>query len=183
MIKTIARIGRRSRSREGSIHGRQPVLFVDVDGVLSLFDPDGIEEMSGPFHWIDGVAHCIPPSSGPLLERLAHHYELVWASGWEGLANDHLPAILELGFGELPYLSFDGRASFGSSDWKVAAIDRYAGSRPAAWIDDNIDAHGRRWADSRETPTLLVETEPAVGITRSHVEGLVRWARLVTVVG
>jgi hypothetical protein len=182
MIKSIAkrglRLGRpRMRATGG---GDQPALFVDIDGVLSLFDPDGRREMPGPFHWIDGVAHCIPPDTGPLLERLAHHYELIWASGWEGLANDHLPAILELGFDELPYLSFDGRASFGSSDWKVEAIDECAGSRPAAWIDDNIDARGRRWAESRAAPTLLVETSSSVGLTRAHTEQLVRWARLVT---
>jgi hypothetical protein len=154
---------------------------VDIDGVISLFDPDGIQELAGPFHWIDGVAHCIPPDSGPLLERLARHFELVWASGWEGLANQHLPSILELGIPEPNHLSFDGRASFGSSDWKVEAIDDYAGSRPAAWIDDNIDAIGRHWASTREAPTLLIEPAPSIGITRAHAEQMVRWAELVAV--
>ncbi len=181
MIKSIAKRGfRRSRAREQK-PGRddQPVLFVDVDGVISLFDPDGIIDMPGPFHWIDGVAHCIPPDSGPLLERLGRHFELVWASGWEGVANECLPAILDLDLPELEYLTFDGRASFGSSDWKVTAIDEYAGSRPAAWIDDNIDARGRRWAELRDAPTLLVDAAPSVGLTRAHTEQLVRWAAMV----
>ena len=31
----------------------KPVLFVDVDGVLSLFGFDPAGELPGPFHWID----------------------------------------------------------------------------------------------------------------------------------
>ena len=85
MIKGIAKMGLRRGRSQAHTPGRedQPALFVDVDGVLSLFDPDGSRDMPGPFHWVEGVAHCIPPESGPLLERLARHYELVWASGWE----------------------------------------------------------------------------------------------------
>jgi hypothetical protein len=185
MIRSITRRGRalrRGRPRYGGTgNGDQPVLFVDIDGVISLFDPDGRGELPGPFHWIDGVAHCIPSDSGPLLERLARYYELVWASGWEGLANEHLPTILELSIPEFRYLDFDGRASFGSSDWKIAAIGEYAAGRPAAWIDDNIGAAGRRWAELRETPTLVVETTPLAGITRAHTEQLVRWARAVAI--
>ena len=185
MIKSIAKMGRRRGRTRAHAPAREghPALFVDVDGVLSLFDPDGSRDMPGPFHWIDGVAHCIPPDSGPLLERLARHYELVWASGWEEKANEYLPAILDLDL-DLPepnYLTFDGHASFGSSFWKIAAIDEYAGSRPVAWIDDNIDARGRRWAELRSAPTLLVDADSTVGLTRAHTELLVRWARLVTI--
>lgn len=181
MIKGIAKMGLRRGRSQAHTPGRedQPALFVDVDGVLSLFDPDGSRDMPGPFHWVEGVAHCIPPESGPLLERLARHYELVWASGWEDKANEYLPAILDLDLPEIDYLTFDGRASFGSSFWKLEAIDEHAGSRPIAWIDDNIDARARRWAELRDAPTLLVEAKPTVGLTRAHTEQLVRWARLV----
>ena len=33
------------------------------------------------------------------------------------------------------------------------------------------------WADEREGPTLLVATDPAVGITGEHVETLLSWGR------
>jgi hypothetical protein len=158
----------------------KPVLFVDVDGVISLFGFDPAAELPGPFHWIDGIAHCIPPDSGPRLVRLAEHYELVWATGWEEKANEYLPHILGLPFRELPCLSFDGRARFGSAHWKIDALDEYAAGRPAAWVDDNIDDAGRHWALSREAPTLLVETQAAVGITDDHVEELVTWASVVS---
>jgi hypothetical protein len=155
---------------------KPPILFVDVDGVLSVFGFDASGEMPGPFHWIDGVAHCIPPGSGPLLEELHVHFELVWATGWEEKANEYLPHILGLPFRELPCLTFDGQAAFGSAHWKLDKIEEYAGDRPAAWIDDNIGDACQLWALARAAPTLLVETKPSLGITREHVDQLLAWA-------
>jgi hypothetical protein len=153
----------------------KPVLFVDVDGVLSLFGFPADAELPGDFHWIDGIAHCIPLESGPRLVRLAERFELVWATGWEEKANEYLPHILGLPFRELPCLTFDGRARFGSSHWKVDTIDAYAGRRPAAWIDDNLDEECLTWAHRRAAPTLLIETEAPTGITDQHVEELLAW--------
>lgn len=158
-------------------HTNRPVCFVDVDGVISLFGfaPD-IRELPGPLHWIDGVAHCIPPSVGQRLEALSHHFELVWATGWEQKANEYLPFILKLPFQDLPCLDFGGRAVFGSSHWKLDAIESYAGDRPAAWIDDNHGDANRLWALEREAPTLLVQTHCATGMTDEHVDELLGWA-------
>jgi hypothetical protein len=155
----------------------KPILFVDVDGVISIFgfSPDA-GGLPGPFHWIDGVAHCIPPDVGDRLARLSGRFELVWATGWEEKANEYLPYILELPIRELPCLMFQGQAVFGSAHWKLDAISEYAAERPAAWIDDNIDDACRLWATGRDAPTLLVETESAVGLTDEHVETLLAWA-------
>jgi hypothetical protein len=152
-------------------------LFVDVDGVISLFGfPAAHQELPGPFHWIDGIAHCIPAETGERLERLAPRYELVWATGWEEKANEYLPFILGLSTRELPCLVFDGGAVFGSAHWKLHAIEEFAGDRPAAWIDDNLDEECQAWAAGRDAPTLLVQTESAVGLTDDHVERLLAWA-------
>ena len=126
------------------------------------------------------MVHCIPSAVGERLVRLAEEFELVWATGWEERANEHLPFLLKLPFRDLPTLTFDGRAVFGSSHWKVDAIDEYAADRPAAWIDDNIDVECRAWAERRSAPTLLVQTETHVGITEEHVETLLAWADVVT---
>jgi hypothetical protein len=156
---------------------KPPILFVDVDGVISLFGfAPGAGELPGPLHWIDGVAHCIPAAVGERLVRLAEGFELVWATGWEERANEHLPYLLDLPFSELPSLTFEGRAVFGSAHWKVDAIDEYAADRPAAWIDDNMNEECRAWADRRSAPTLLVETSPSEGLTDAHVEQLLSWA-------
>ncbi len=155
----------------------KPVLFVDVDGVISLFGfaPEG--DFPGAFHAVDGILHCIATDCGERLRRLDEHFELVWATGWEEKANEYLPLILELPFKSLPSLTFGGRAVFGSAHWKLEAIDDYAGERPAAWIDDNLDERCRAWADNRDAPTLLVRTEPDTGMSDQHVEQLLRWAK------
>ena len=155
-----------------------PVLFLDVDGVISLFGFHPSEAPPGRFHSIDGILHCIGTEAASRLGRLADAYELVWATGWEEKANEYLVRILELP-GDLPVLTFDGRAVFGSSHWKVEAIDDYARGRASAWIDDNLDERAEKWAANREEPTLLVRTDSALGITDEHVDRLLRFAARV----
>jgi hypothetical protein len=155
--------------------GSRPLLFVDVDGVISLFGfrPGG--PPPGDFHSIDGILHCIGTHSGARLGRLSETFELVWATGWEEKANEYLPYLLDLP-GELPFLTFDGRAVFGTAHWKLDAISHYARHRPLAWIDDSLDERCTSWAVRRRAPTLLVQTDPAVGITDDDVERLLEWA-------
>jgi hypothetical protein len=161
----------------------KPLLAVDIDGVISLF---GFERPMGPgrtdpgeapgeYHLIDGMLHCISMPTGPRLNRLAESYELIWASGWEDRANDHLPGIL--GVRELPYLTFDGRAQFGTAHWKLDALSEHAGDRALAWIDDSLDSSCFEWAERRQAPTLLVPTESDVGLTETHVGALEAWVR------
>ena len=158
-----------------------PILFVDVDGVISLFGfTPTPSELPGRFHWIDGVAHCIPDDAGERLARLADRFELVWATGWEEKANEYLPFILKLPKAELPTLLFQGEAVFGSAHWKLDAIGEYAGDRPAAWIDDNLDDACRLWDASRAAPTLLMETRSPIGMTDEHVDELLTWADRVS---
>lgn len=158
----------------------KPVLAVDVDGVISLFGFDGpLDEVPGRFHLIDGIAHCIADGAGPRLLRLADHFELVWATGWEDRANEHLPLLLGLPH-ELPVLTFGGRARFGTAHWKVEALDDYAGRRPLAWVDDSLDDSCHAWAETRAAPTLLVPTRSEIGLTDAHVETMIQWSSEVT---
>ncbi len=155
----------------------RPVLAVDVDGVISLFGFEGpLADVRGRFHLFDGITHFISESAGAELRRLAEVYELLWATGWEDRANDHLPRLLGLE-SELPCLRFDGRARFGTAHWKVEAIDEYAGDRPLAWVDDSLDETCEAWAAEREAPTLLVPTESSVGLTEAHTDALLSWVR------
>ena len=152
----------------------RPILAVDVDGVISLF---GFDEppAATKFELVDGMVHCISLPTGDRLRRLAEHYELVWATGWEGKANDYLPNIL--GLPELPHLTFDGAARFGSAHWKLGPLDEHGRGRAMAWIDDNFDESCYQWARDREEPTLLIPTEPHLGLEEVQVEALTAWAR------
>jgi hypothetical protein len=157
----------------------RPILAVDVDGVISLF---GFEEPPdrtiARFELIDGMVHCISIAAGQRLGRLSELYDLVWATGWEDRANDLLPQLL--GLPQLPYLTFDGAARFGSAHWKLAPLDEYGRGRPMAWIDDSFDESCYEWARQRQAlgdPTLLVPTESHLGLEEVHAEALAAWAR------
>ena len=153
----------------------RPILALDVDGVISLFGFEGPpHDAPGRFHLINGIAHCISDDVGSRVKRLAEGYEVVWATGWEDRANERLPQLLGLD-GDLPYLTFDGKARFGSAHWKIEPIDRYARDRPLAWIDDCLDESCHAWAASRMAPTLLVPTEPFTGLTEELTDALLRW--------
>ena len=148
---------------------------MDVDGVISLFGFPAGAEPPGRFHQVDGIPHCIGTQCGARVNRLLGAFEVVWATGWEERANEHLPWLLGLP-GELPTLRFDGRAIWARAHWKIDAIDEYAGDRPAAWIDDSFDEECYRWAEERPAPTLLVRTDPPVGIDEEHVQRLLAFA-------
>jgi hypothetical protein len=153
----------------------RPILAVDVDGVISLFGfDDPLAAKHCRFHLIDGITHCISLAAGERLRRLSELYELVWATGWEDRANEHLPTLL--GLASLPVLTFDGRARFGTAHWKLPALESYARDKPLAWIDDNLDEECHAWAAARAAPTLLVPTEPQRGLEEVHVEALRSWA-------
>jgi hypothetical protein len=159
----------------------KPLLLVDVDGVISLFGFPQHARPAGRFEMVDGIAHLLSATAGEHLRLLSDAFEPVWCTGWEEKANEYLPHALGLD-GPWPYLSFERAAGPGRSvqgHWKLDAIDAYAGARPLAWIDD---AHGNTcegWAELRAAggaPTLLVTTEPAVGLTHPQVRDLLAWA-------
>lgn len=159
------------------IHAPRPLLLIDVDGVISLFGFDPATPPAGRFQLVDGIAHFLSGTAGQLLLELSDEYELVWCSGWEDRANDYLPFALGLP-GPLPLIAFDDFDRPPAAHWKLAGIDAYAGAeRPLAWVDDAHDPRCDDWARARQAPTLLLATDPAVGLTPGHVAQLLAWAR------
>jgi HAD domain in Swiss Army Knife RNA repair proteins len=162
----------------------KPLLLVDIDGVLSLFGFPAHAPPDGSVHFIEGIPHFLSAGAAEHLLGLVSVFDLVWCSGWEEKADEHLPHLLGLPRG-LPHLSFArrGDAGVGTAEakslrghWKLDAIDAYAGTRPVAWIDDCIDDACREWAAARETPTLLVQTSAAQGLTEREAARLKAWA-------
>ena len=116
---------------------QRPVLFLDVDGVLAL-NPLVPEPPPGSHHELELGLMYIPDRVGELVRILDSRFDLVWASGWEQWANRSLPRLLGLEQ-DLPVITFGRDAHYGTADWKTKRISRYAGGRPAAWVDDSFD--------------------------------------------
>lgn len=167
----------RKMAPEGARMQAVPLLLVDIDGVISLWDWSDDAQPLGAWTLVDGSAHFLSRAAAERIAALADCFDLVWCSGWEDRANEHLPHLV--GLGPLPHLSFD-RAMAGAASpghWKLAAIDAHAGpERPVAWVDDDFNPACEAWAAARPGPTLLVTTLPAVGFTARHAAALRAWA-------
>jgi len=182
----MSHLSDRPNSQERVPIGTRPLLMVDIDGVLSLFGPGAPGDdparpvRSGSFHSIEGIPHFLSASAAAHLLDLHALYQLVWASGWEERADEHLPHLLGVPR-DLPFLRFRrdlaGANKTRNAHWKLDAIDTYAGARALAWIDDALDEECHAWAAAREAPTLLVQTEPEHGLTDREAELLRRWAQ------
>jgi hypothetical protein len=157
----------------------QPLLLLDIDGVISLFGFDARRPPSGRYQLVDGIPHFLSNHAAGLVAELAKSFEPVWCSGWEEKADEVLPAALGLPKG-LAHLSFPVVDGSAPRHWKLPSIDAFAGShRPLAWVDDAFDDSCHAWAAERPGPTRLVRTDPPVGLTAEHVAELVAWrARL-----
>ena len=150
----------------------KPLLFMDIDGVLSLYGFQSDSRPEGQWLNVDGILHLISGTAAGHLHRLDATYELVWCSGWEEKANEHLLTALVLP-APLPFLTFS--AGPGAPHWKLPAIEEHAGDRPLAWVDDAHDDACRAWAAERTAPTLLVPTDPPTCLTDAHVDELLAW--------
>jgi hypothetical protein len=175
------------RAKEPSAQsGEKPLLMVDIDGVISLFgfpvDRHRTHTFSqsalphGSFHTIDGIPHFLSRAAAAHLLILAEDFDLVWCSGWEEKAEEYLPRLLDLPAG-LPFLQFSRTVGRSNAHWKLDAIDTYADERPLAWIDDAFNPACHTWAEKRSAPTLLVQTNPELGLTTQEAQRLAGWAQ------
>jgi hypothetical protein len=151
----------------------RPLLLVDVDGVLNPWlaedCPDGYNE----YHFFPGERVLLSPAHGELLTSLTPAFELVWATAWEHRANRLICPVLSMP--ELPVIEFplDGRDMYFR---KLPAVIEAVGRRPCAWIDDAHEADHFAWAARRDVPTLIIDIDPAEGLTSDVVAILADWA-------
>jgi hypothetical protein len=175
----------------------RPLLMVDIDGVISLFGGHDLggwqlggdrrggaepseeqqrESIDGSLHSIDGSLHFLSSTAAAHLLALRDAFELVWASGWEERANEHLPHLLGMP-PALPFLRFERAVGRANAHWKLDAIEVHARGRPLAWVDDALSDACHAWAQARAAPTLLVQTDPRRGLTAAEASRLASWAR------
>jgi hypothetical protein len=156
----------------------KPLLLVDIDGVISLWGFPPTEAPGGAWCTVDGMLHFLSADAAAHLRALAERFDLVWCSGWEEKANEYLPHAI--GLGPLPHVSFETAPGERTAHWKLHGIDAHALERALAWVDDAHDDSCHAWAARRGAPTLLVATDPAIGLTDDHVDELTDWASRFT---
>ena len=145
----------------------RPLLMVDIDGVISLFGvpPEGGEDDASPrgsLHAVDGMVHFLSATAAAHLLELSELYELVWASGWEERADEHLPRLLGLPSG-LPHLRFGREPGSSGAHWKLEAIERFAQDRALAWVDDCFNDACHRLGGGAGEPHLAGRDRAPVG--------------------
>src|SRR4051812_4374976 len=144
----------------------RPLLLLDVDGVLTPTGnavPPGFERRS-----TTAFSVVVREEHGEWLRLLSDVYELVWATTWGDSANEVYGTIH--GLDEMPVVPLGYLPRAGTR--KLAAVARYVGARPFAWVDDELYDDAESWARARVSPTLLVRTCGSVGLSKADVERL-----------
>jgi len=152
----------------------RPLLLVDFDGVLNPFAaarcPTGFTEF-GLDEFPGDEPVRLNPDHARWLRDLAPRYEMAWASACPEDLNLYCARLIRLAPMQrvpMPTPPFD-------PDLKVGAVDAFVGHRAVAWLDDAFGAAARVWARERRGPTLLVDVDPAIGLTLNHIDVLAAW--------
>ncbi len=120
----------------------------------------------------------LSPDHGRWLTALGDVFDLVWATSWEQDADLLIAERVGLPRG-LPFITFTEQSGWTS---KLPDVSRFVGERATAWVDDQFDPEAHAWAQSRDAPTLLVETDHRVGLKQEHVVRLRDFAAAVSTV-
>lgn len=137
----------------------KPWLLLDVDGVL-LREGAGEDVLS--LHVLRSLA------------MLAQHYELAWATSWEGSANSLLDHSGEGSWDVVPVVTGAQRDPDSFDSPRVRTVLDFVGDRPFAWVDDQIGrGDAKRLVVNRDC--LVLRPNPRHGLTDENVRTLLAW--------
>lgn len=92
----------------------------------------------------------------------------MWATYWTDEANDWIAQRVGLPrLRHVPIAPLDPRYSLGG--WKARQVVSWIGARPFVWLADEPDVAGVLGSVPGLGPHLVVEIDPADGLTGAHV--------------
>lgn len=145
----------------------KPILFLDVDGVLNVFDESG-----SPTQTPNGFPVWIPEGTKERLKILAEYFEMIWCTAWMGTAHVAFKEVLDL-TDHWDYVSW--------TQYKLTEIIKTAGNRPWAWVDDDIqfELDDLGWNPDRMLPdnVLLQSINPNIGLCDADLHELILFAK------
>jgi hypothetical protein len=151
----------------------RPLLLVDIDGVLNPYGAPGPPPGFVEHELFAGEEPVrVWAGHGDWLRELGSRFSLVWATAWGEEANRRLAPLL--GLDPLPVIPFPPLPF--PPEGKLPAVSQYVGAQPLAWIDDALTPEAHAWAAHRAAPTLLLDIDPAAGLTRAEVDQCLTWA-------
>jgi hypothetical protein len=149
-----------------------PVLYLDVDGVLNVLGGGGDWEDFELHHVTVNVGATyslwLSRSMGRLLRDLG--IEIRWATTWADEANEKISPLVDLPTD----LTVTCRPSLSWSRFKWAAIEAEVEKerRPFVWIDDEAipsQTEVREWATGLGVRCLLIKPDPYMGIRQDDI--------------
>jgi len=155
-------------------------LYLDVDGVVCPFGPQGTTDWGSP--WQQADAGLLPVTFAAELvaglNTLARTPGLrcVWLTSWEELAPAVLCPVTGLDGSAWPVLTSAGAGS-GAEWWKLEAIQADVGRNTPEriiWVDDQLAFEGRAqaWARILGRRALLVSPDPRAGLSPGDLEAI-----------
>ncbi len=175
-----------------------PILFLDVDGVLNpLSNSKGTRPPGFETHRLDPLVPgsnrrwstvfrkelrvWLNPNMGAELLRLP--VDIVWATTWMDEANEFIGP--RVGLPTLPVVKFvdlsgPARDTMTMVYFKTARLVEYAAGRPFAWFDDEIGSADRSYVQTHgNSRSLLRYIDPRHGITPADLLAVSAWATVL----
>lgn len=140
--------------------------------------------------WAAGYSLLLNPMHPAWIAEIeAAGFDTCWATMWQGSAATDFGPVAGFGTGwdHIDFHAFHqddawrnaGRTGLGVGGYKAPGIEAVAGDTPTIWVDDDLQPANYAWADRRNAagiPTLLLQPDPAVGMTRAHIDAALEFA-------
>ncbi len=181
-------------------HNGDAIVMIDIDGVCNVFDGWEVEvdewmsahtkkpwirNRKAPAHLkatrARGYNLLLNPEHPEWMAEIEDTgAEMVWGTMWVHTAATEFAPVAGFGaaWSHIPFNDYHvntsgRRMGEGVANYKMPGIADWAEDRPVVWVDDDLTPAEHAWAarrNARGLPTLFIQPDPAVGMTRAHVE-------------